>query len=158
MATIEEDLNQLREFFRRRMDPQGEGYTEDSRKYLHALGEDMLDWAREVPHNEAATGLEDAVRKASAKIILFSKVVGDLPGYEVLIFPPEQTTHEGSGEWRLCYEAGPYAWGVGGLPVPASLRAGPGWYTEPYYNFDICFVPHYRIENGLLRLPTNTAT
>lgn len=35
----------------------------------------------------------------------------------------------------VCWEEGPYQWGQ---YMTGSLHAH-GWYTEPYYSFDVCF-------------------
>lgn len=142
---IAKDLSILRRFHARRFNAPCGDYSqeawEERNAYLRQLGADMLAWARTVNTANEAQGLEDAVRRAAACTILACESAGFKPGWEVLIFPPEQTTHEGSGMWRICWESGPYGWGVGSGVVPARYREGANWYTEPHFSFDLCWVP-----------------
>lgn len=55
---------------------------------------------------------------------------------ELLLLAPEKSASLGYGRcWRVMWESGPFEWAI-----PASFEAyGPGWYTEPYYSFDLGF-------------------
>lgn len=58
---------------------------------------------------------------------------------EVAIYSPEETAKNmGSNYacWWVVHESGEYDWAV-----PASFKVtGDGWYTEPYYGFDLMFI------------------
>jgi hypothetical protein len=58
---------------------------------------------------------------------------------EVLLLSPERSSSLGYGRlWRVMWESGPYEWAVW-----ASFAIhSDGWYTEPYYSFDLGFVPN----------------
>lgn len=67
---------------------------------------------------------------------------GQNPDSELAIWSPEKSRERGWGNnWTVLWEAGPYYWGVnvslGGL---WNSDVSPGWYTEPNYSFDVCFV------------------
>jgi hypothetical protein len=55
---------------------------------------------------------------------------------ETLLLTPERSEALGYGRcWRVMWESGPFEWAI-----PASFEAhGSGWYTEPYYSFDLGF-------------------
>lgn len=80
----------------------------------------------------AAKGLHKALSKLS------KEVYGQNPSIEIFIYSPKQTVKHGYGScWRVCWESGPYEWAI-----PASFEVKnyeDGWYTEPYYSFDLCF-------------------
>lgn len=128
----------LRDFFARRMSAPAEFRAKDA--HLCALGDDMVAWATTVDVAAMPTSLNHAVVLAAATLIQRAFLECN-PGWEVIIFPPEQTTHEGSGHWRLCWESGPNGWGVESGVIPQRLRVGDDWYTEPHFSFDLCFVP-----------------
>jgi hypothetical protein len=57
---------------------------------------------------------------------------------EVALFSPEESSARGYGEfWRVMWESGPYEWAIG---ASFDIRSD-GWFTEPYYSFDLGFVP-----------------
>lgn len=71
--------------------------------------------------------------------------------WETLLTTPARTAeHFGdSPEWRVCWESGPYQWGID-LSCSESFQfdSGPrlthvlsnAWFLEPYYSFDVNFV------------------
>lgn len=131
------DHTRLREFFHRRMNtPPGHS---NKCSYLAELGRDMVAWANTIDTSGIPLNMEDAVVKAAAVMILRCESDEMDPGWEILTFPPEQTTHEGSGFWRLCWESGPFEWACGNDVLPERLRRGNGWYTEPHFSFDLCY-------------------
>ena len=63
---------------------------------------------------------------------------GQNPDYEVSIQNPEECQKLGYGKnWRVSWEAGPYQWAVFASLYGVWNRKA-GWYTEPYYSFDLC--------------------
>lgn len=62
---------------------------------------------------------------------------GQNPETELFISPPDKTAERGYGrQWQVSWEAGPYEWGI---VASMDFMFGNGWYTEPYYSFDLCF-------------------
>jgi hypothetical protein len=56
---------------------------------------------------------------------------------EVFIQSPAENARTCYGKnWRVCWEAGPYEWGV---EIAGQVR-GEWGYTEPYHSFDLIFV------------------
>ena len=56
------------------------------------------------------------------------------PDGEVFIRSPEESNGNG---WQVCFEGGPYQWAMEASWLVCNEEAG--WYTEPYYSFDLCF-------------------
>lgn len=139
-------LNTLREFFKEgRNTPHNLSYEEQD-KFNMALGNKMVAWAKGIDTDtgKAPKTLEEAVVKAAACVIKACDLHGMKPGWEVIIFPPEQKDFDGSGSWRICWESGPFEWGVGdslgaNTVVPYRYCSGKTFYTEPWYSFDLCF-------------------
>jgi len=110
-------------------------------------GATALAWAKTVDTDGAPVSMEDAIVRGAA--CLFKRAArehGEHWAGEVLVSPPEQTEGEPSGCWRLCWESGPYQWGItdsfgGGAVVPKRYcwSTEHGWYTEPYHSFDLCY-------------------
>lgn len=141
MRDITKELEALRGFWRRQFPKKG---GRGDRQTLAALTGEMVTWAQGIDCEVEPCSLEDAVVRAAACIIRAACAEGQSAAYEVLIFPPEQKTHVGSGQWRLCWEAGPSNWAISGEVVPFRYRGGPlspntDWYVEPYYGFDLCY-------------------
>lgn len=64
---------------------------------------------------------------------------GQNPDSELFIRSPEETETAGYGRyWQVSWEAGPYEWAVVASLSGLYSRKN-GWYTEPYYGFDVCF-------------------
>jgi len=84
---------------------------------------------------KSRSGAAKALYKALCKV---AASWGMTPEIEVRIFSPADSKAMGYGEnWRVCWESGPYEWAI-----PASFAITndkEGWYTEPYYSFDLCF-------------------
>lgn len=81
----------------------------------------------------AAKSLHAELRKIAAD------VYGHNPDIETFCSKPAETAKSlgGYGYWRTCWEAGPYDWAIG-----ASFQLiGADWHTEPYYGFDLLFIP-----------------
>ena len=81
-------------------------------------------------------GAAKAFHKALCKFA--KEVYGQNPDIEIFIDTPEESQARGYGRnWRVCWEAGPYEWAFGTSFQVVNTCAG--WYTEPYYSFDVCF-------------------
>jgi hypothetical protein len=66
--------------------------------------------------------------------------IGQNPDIEVAILNPEQAEAHGVGRnWWVCWEAGPSMWAVGYSLSGLARNFEAGWYTEPYYGFDLSF-------------------
>ncbi len=94
-----------------------------------------------------------AAKAAYRKLQEYAEYLGQRPD-EVFIKTPAENW-EGCGGWFVCWEGGPYEWGIkvsgdydcddphqtGGMPVP--LKCDPskrvGWMTEPYWSFSLVF-------------------
>jgi hypothetical protein len=61
---------------------------------------------------------------------------GQNPETELSLLSPDQTAETGYGKsWWVIWEAGPWEWSI-----PASFALhGDGWWTEPYWGFDLQF-------------------
>jgi hypothetical protein len=145
MPTIDQHLETLRAFHTDRFAHTDLPWSEE-RPHLILLGRRMTKWAATIDVESTPVSLEDAVVRAAACIIKAAQRGQQLVGVEVLIFPPEQVRWEGSGAWRLCWEAGPQGWGVsdsmeGGFVVPSRYALHPkwGWHTECEFSFDLCY-------------------
>ena len=80
-------------------------------------------------------GAAKALYKALCKL---AKAMGQDPDIEVSLYTPEQSFARGyTTGWQVQWEAGPYQWAIGASFQVANHKAG--WYTEPYYSFDLCF-------------------
>lgn len=144
--STEDHLNYLRAYFEAFKAARAIPYGRDPGERVHEAverGKEYLAWAEGIDTTVAPSSKEDAVVRAAACI--FKRAAQDHGprwAYEVLVFPPEQTEWEGSGDWRICWEAGPDSWGVFGTSVvPDRYRENDdqGWFTEPYFSFDICY-------------------
>jgi hypothetical protein len=58
----------------------------------------------------------------------FAADIGCKPEIECFMRPEH-------GGWRVSFEAGPYSW----AHVASDALSQVGIFTEPYYNFDLCF-------------------
>ena len=69
-----------------------------------------------------------------------AKAEGQNPDMEVIIKTPEEAKTHGVGNcWWVSWEAGPYQWAIGFSLGGRGSNFEAGWYTEPYYGFDLCF-------------------
>ena len=77
--------------------------------------------------------------KALYKVLCkFAKDLGQNPDIEVQLYTPEQSKERGyTSGWQVQWEGGPYQWALGASLQVYNHKAG--WYTEPYYSFDLCF-------------------
>jgi len=76
----------------------------------------------------AAKGLYKALVK-------FEKSIG-IKEVSVIIQTPKESEEYGTGKnWRVIWEGGIYDWAIAAEIY--NLKAG--WYTEPYYSYDLCF-------------------
>lgn len=81
---------------------------------------------------------QGAAKRLYAGLQDYCEAVG-MPRSEVFIQTPEESAQGGYGKcWRVCFEAGPYEWGIS-ASLDWLFNRGAGWYTEPYYSFDVCF-------------------
>jgi len=81
-------------------------------------------------------GAAKAFYKALCK--LAKEVYDHDPAYEVHLTSPKETAELGYGNcWRVGWEAGPYQWAYSASFQVCNHEAG--WFTEPYYSFDLCF-------------------
>ena len=65
---------------------------------------------------------------------------GQNPDSELYLATPQEANERGYGNnWQVSWEAGPYEWGVV-ASLSFLFSRTKGWYTEPYYGFDVCFV------------------
>jgi hypothetical protein len=70
--------------------------------------------------------------------VQFARAIGQNPDIEVQLYTPEQSKERGyTSGWQVQWEAGPYQWAIGASFQVANYKAG--WFTEPYYSFDLCF-------------------
>jgi hypothetical protein len=82
---------------------------------------------------KSAAGNAKALYKAVCQM---AADFGQNPEIEVLIQTPEQAEKKGYGKmWRVCWEAGPYEWGI---EASGQIR-GQWGYAEPYHSFDVSF-------------------
>ena len=95
-----------------------------------------------------------AAKAAHRKLREYCEYLGMNPDIEVFIKPPSENW-QGCGGWFVCWESGPYDWGIkvsgdydwddpdqtGRMPVP--LKCDPaqrvGWMAEPYWSFSLVF-------------------
>lgn len=87
------------------------------------------------------TDCESAARALYAALCKLSREWGQKPEIEVLLLSPCESLRLGTGDnWRVCWEAGPYEWAIRASENCHNMnRHHTGWYTEPYYSFDLCF-------------------
>lgn len=94
--------------------------------------------SKEVTKEEAATRLYEALKKECEEW-------GQSPGSEVFMTSDHKKFSEISeGQIWVCWEAGPYDWGVGyslgSHPDSYSWpKTNQDWYLETYYGFDVIF-------------------
>jgi len=78
-----------------------------------------------------------AAKALYAALVKLNKESGG-PAGEVFIKNPEQREAQGYGRvWHVSWESGPYQWAIGTAFEVCNYEAG--WYTEPYYGFDLSF-------------------
>lgn len=78
---------------------------------------------------KAAKALYHALRKAA----------GESADTEVHLYNPDDSRARGRGRvWGVSWESGPYQWAVA-ASLSGMWNRDAGWYTEPYYNFDLYF-------------------
>ena len=83
---------------------------------------------------EAAKGLYKAIVKSLSEKEEFD----DYPMDEMKLWSPERTKrYSGIEAWSIVWEGGLYEWGIG----TSMVAHGKGWWTEPYYSFDMHFYP-----------------
>lgn len=83
-------------------------------------------------------GAAKALHKALSAL---AKASGQNPKIEVILQTPEQAKLSiGSEFWRVIWEAGPYEWAIGASMQCHNMSRDGGWFTEPHYSFDLCFV------------------
>ena len=81
-------------------------------------------------------GAAKALYKALCKL---AKDMGQDSDIEVRLYTPEQSFARGyTTGWQVQWESGPYEWAIG-ASFQVENYSGGGWYTEPYYSFDLCF-------------------
>lgn len=79
---------------------------------------------------------EDAAKAFFEALKPVVEMYGQDPEIECGLRSPAES--EGNG-WQVWWEAGPWEWGiVASLEWLHNIKAG--WFTEPYYSFDVCFV------------------
>lgn len=78
---------------------------------------------------------EEAAKAFYAALSAYAEEAGYGSG-SVMLMEPDRTAECRSGyrAWCVCWEDGPFSWAT-----MADVH-GNGWYTEPYYSFDLCFV------------------
>ena len=80
--------------------------------------------------------------KAFHKVIckLAKDIFGHNPDIEVALMTPDRSQECGYGkQWRVMWEAGPYEWAIGVSMSNSGNCYKQGWFTEPYYSFDLGF-------------------
>jgi hypothetical protein len=98
-----------------------------------SLNTDLVNAIGALPVKKAAT-----MAKAAHKVLRrHAKLHGMDPDIEVFIKPPK-ARHFGSECWVVCWEAGPYEWGI---PASMSIVTATGKLAETYYGFDLLFFP-----------------
>ena len=98
-----------------------------------------------------------AAKAAHRKLQEYAVSIGQRAD-EVFIRPPGERW-EGCSGWFVCWEGGPYEWGIkvsgdydcddpnqtGAMPVPLKLGCATsglrGWMAEPYWSFSLVFYP-----------------
>tara|TARA_R100000781_G_C4047064_1_gene116093 strand:- start:308 stop:670 length:363 start_codon:yes stop_codon:yes gene_type:complete len=94
--------------------------------------------SKSVPKEEAAKQLYQALREQAKKM-------GFDPDSEVFMTSDYENYEEiCEGQIWVCFEAGPYDWGVGysigSHPSSYDMMSNPqDWYLETYYGFDVIF-------------------
>lgn len=99
---------------------------------------------------EISTGYESVIidytpskyktKAAAAKnlykaLVKFEREIGGCDS-EVIIQTPNESEKCGTGKnWRVIWESGIYEWAI----AAEIYNYQAGWYTEPYYSFDLCF-------------------
>lgn len=76
-------------------------------------------------------GAAKALYRALVKL---NKELGG-PDGEVIIRSPKEDSPCGHPCWWVSWESGPYAW----APATDVSNYDAGWYTEPYWSFDLAF-------------------
>lgn len=86
----------------------------------------------ELTAEEAARTLYEFLREFVGKI-------GYDPDAEVYLRSPEDSDNNtiAPGCWWVCWESGPYSWGVGYSLSGKTI--GTKWYGDTHYGFDIIF-------------------
>tara|TARA_R110000803_G_C11961651_1_gene318792 strand:- start:410 stop:742 length:333 start_codon:yes stop_codon:yes gene_type:complete len=81
-----------------------------------------------------------AAKALHAVICKVAKIFGHNPDIEVSLMNPEKSEACGYGkQWRVMWEAGPYEWAIGVSLSSYGSSSKNGWFTEPYYSFDLGF-------------------
>lgn len=67
------------------------------------------------------------------------ELYGQDPASELCLRTPEQSARQGyQRNWCVSWEAGPYEWGIV-ASMEFMFNREAGWFTEPYYSFDLHF-------------------
>ena len=85
---------------------------------------------------------ESAAKAFYEALIPVVTAYGQSPEHELFILTPEEASKREYGNcWVVSWEAGPYRWGINMSLGGMWNRNGDngGWFTEPYYSFDLCF-------------------
>lgn len=98
--------------------------------------------AIEIDFDPAQHDTKESAAKALHKALsALAEDRGQKPEIEVILQTPEQAEKSGCGRhWRVIWEAGPWEWAIGASFNCHNIRRDSGWYTEPHYSFDLCFV------------------
>ena len=144
--TIQSHLAMLREFWTMNRAAHVVGKLPGESNYMHgkamreSLGNQMILWAQgiQIP-SESPKTLEEAVIVAFAIVILTCRDQGDQPGWECFCTPPKVTQEflPHTEAWRIGWESGPHNGAPNEEVIPDHIRQGPGYYSEPYYSFDL---------------------
>lgn len=77
-----------------------------------------------------------AAAKALYKALVKAEIELGGSESEVIIQTPEESEAGGYGKnWRVIWESGLFEWAY----ASGVENHEAGWYTEPYYSFDLCF-------------------
>lgn len=95
----------------------------------------------QVAHDAKPLGAEAAARACHALLLEVCEAAGQKPKIEVMMLAPgERNRAESKDAWFVCWEAGPYEWGINAshaiMDCYANTKA-----IETYYGFDLLFYP-----------------
>lgn len=93
-----------------------------------------------VAFEPAAYNTAEAAAKAFYEVLCnLAREMDYDPDIEIWIKNPREAKAHGYGvkDWWVCWESGPYEWGI--YASGAVAHSAAGWWTEPQWGFDLIF-------------------